>query len=512
MKAKKLMAFLLAGAMMSSVCTVVYAEESNADVVDVEFWNVNNGFLPIEKDGIMYNFYKENLGVGIIEPYVEWNGGQTYGEQLNLRIAAGEMPDLFYPVNGIETTLAAEGALLDLTDLLPKYAPNLWEVIPQETWDVIRSYDPNGEGRIYMIPNVIDYQRHSALIRQDWLDKLGLEIPGTQEEFVEVLRAFKTQDPNGNGETDEIPTGGRAEARWMDYLFAMYGIAMWEGYPQWDIYDGELTYSAVTQNMRDALEFISGLYQEGLIDMETLINDKTGWEGKVNANQVGVFYHWAENSYMYAANIYNAIGVKADWTTLPTISAEGYEAFYTKKPTAGVGLVVKNTDNQEKIEAVMKILDAFGIPELRDTLEFGPIGTHSYIDEDGVKRRMAEDKTIQEHQVFMGRDVTSNSDSVIKALELTSTPEDAWAVDKAIVNVTEAQKYGKLIAGDGIPSKIYDGYDDIENRTLYVEYASKIIAGDWPIEKFDEFVEKWYASGGEEVTHAAREWYASQGK
>ena len=122
-----------------------------------------------------------------------------------------------------------------------------------------------------MIPLSVDFTRHGAMIRKDWLDNLGLEMPTTQEELVEVLRAFKTQDPNVNGVADEIPTGGRAEARWMDYLFAMYGIAMWEGYPEWDIFDGELTYSAVTPNMRDALEFISGLYQEGLLDVETLI-------------------------------------------------------------------------------------------------------------------------------------------------------------------------------------------------------------------------------------------------
>ena len=29
----------------------------------------------------MYNFYKDVLGVGIVEPYVEWNGGSTYQEQ-----------------------------------------------------------------------------------------------------------------------------------------------------------------------------------------------------------------------------------------------------------------------------------------------------------------------------------------------------------------------------------------------------------------------------------------------
>ena len=73
-----------------------------------------------------------------------------------------------------------------------------------------------------MTPNMIDYTRHGAMIRQDWLDKLGLKMPVTQEEFVDVLRAFKTQDPNGNGQADEIPTGGRAEARWMVYLLRRY--------------------------------------------------------------------------------------------------------------------------------------------------------------------------------------------------------------------------------------------------------------------------------------------------
>ena len=527
MKNSKWMAVFLAGTMLAGMLsgcsgtagqeTSEQAEASSAvetaqdgeKTVDLEVWTTNTGFLPVEEGGTMYNFYKDLLGVGIVQPYVEWNGGQTFGEQLNLRIAAGEMPDIIQFVNGMETDLAKEGALLDLTDLLPEYAPHLWETVPAETWDVLKSYDPSGEGRIYMTPTIVDYTRHSALIRQDWLDKLGLENPTTQEEFVEVLRAFKTQDPNGNGVADEIPTGGREEARWMDYLFSMYGIAMWEGYPQWDIYDGELTYSAVTPNMRDALEFISQLYQEGLLDPETLMNDKAAWDGKVNSDQVGVFFQWAEQSYSYALNIYNATGTKADWSVLPVISAEGYEGFYTQKPTVGAQFGVKNTDDQERIEAAMKVLDAFGNQELWETLYLGPEGMISYVDESGNRKRLPEDKTTQENVVINPYDSMANVDSVLQLLDLNASEEDSWAIDKARQNVQDAQQYGKRIAGDGIPSSIYDGYDDIENRTLYVEYASKIIAGEWPIEKFDEFVEEWYASGGEEVTKAAREWYAS---
>ena len=92
-------------------------------------------------------------------------------------------------------------------------------------------------------------------------------------------------------------------------------------------------------------------------------------------------------------------------------------------------------------------------------------------------------------------------------LEGIRSDENAWAVDNSIRNVHEIQQYGRIIAGNNIPTTIYEGYEDIGARTLYVEYASKIISGEWPIEKFDEFVEKWYANGGEEVTERARAWH-----
>ena len=520
MKKRREISLVLAGAMAVSVALTgcggsssgspeSSAETETSGEVDLEVWNSNNGFQEVKRGGPEYNWLKELTGVGVWQPYVEWNGGQTYQEQLNLRIAAGEMPDMFLPVNGMEAELIENGALLDLTDLLPEKAPHLWESIPEEVWDIVRTYDPTGEGRIYMIPNVIDYPRMGGMIRQDCLDKLGLSMPTTQEEFVEVLRAFKEQDPNGNGQADEIPTGGRQSAKWMDQLFAMYGLAMWEGDPQWDIYDGELTYAAVTPNMRDALEFISQLYAEGLMDPETLLNDKAGWEGKVNSDRVGVFYHWGQSAYEFAIQMEQGTGVKPDWAILPPISAEGYDAFYTTKRIAGIQWVVKNTDDQEKIDAVMKVLDAYGNKDLWNDFWYGVEGMHHEV-VDGKKVKLPEDKTTQENLIFLPTQDISTVDSVVEQLENVKTEDTAWAYDLSIRNMPILETYGKEIAGDGLPSSVYDGYPDILNKTLYVEYASKIITGEYPIEKFDEFVERWYASGGEEVTQAAREWYASK--
>lgn len=479
----------------------------NEEAVDIEVWTGNIGYLDVGKDTEVYNFLKELTGVGITQPYVEWNGGETYQQQLNLKIASGEMPDMFLPVNGMEIELAKSGALLDLTELLPEMAPKLWNTVPEEVWDVMKSYDPNGEGRIYFIPNVRNYTLMGGMIRQDWLDALDLEMPTTQEEFVQVLEAFKTQDPNGNGIADEIPTGGREEAKWMDYLYAMYGIAMWEGKPDWDIYEGELTYSAVTQNMKDALEFISDLYARGLLDEETLLNDKAGWEGKIASDRVGVFYHWANYAYYYAEMVESSTGTKAEWALLPAIDAPGYTSYYTNKAVSGAEFVVANTDDEATIEAVMKVLNAYGDEDLLMDFYMGAEGMHHEV-VDGERVRLADDKSTMQALIFEPYNTLSTLDFQIELLESVKTEDRAWAIDQGIRNIEELQQYGKTIAGDGMPASIYEGYADILNRTLYIEYASKIIIGEYSIDKFDEFVEKWYAAGGEEVTQAARAWYA----
>jgi putative aldouronate transport system substrate-binding protein len=481
--------------------------QTSDGIVDIEVWGTNIGYQPVTKGSKLYEFYKEKLGVGVIHPYVEWNGGTNYLNQLNLKIAAGEMPDLFIPQQGIEDSLAKNGAIADLTDLLPKYAPKVWEAIPQEMWDVVKANDPTGQGRIYYIPGVVEYGRYAGMIRQDWLDRVGLPMPKTQDEYVKVLEAFRDQDPNGNGQKDELPTGGREQARWMDHLFAMYGVAMFEGYPEWDIYDGELTYSAVTPNMKAALEFISKLYKEGLIDKESLLNTKDKWDGKIQSDRAGNYFHWVEHGNLILENLNKNTGVKADFAVLPVPEVEGYEGFYTMKRFAPPQWVIKNNKDENKLMATMKLLNNMYDKKNWKDLFLGVEGMH-YTMKDGKAVKLPDDKSSQENQILNPYSTLATLDFTIDLFNSTSSEDNKWTVDQVTRNMQEAQKYAKVIAGDGMPASVYDGFPDINNRTLYVEYATKIIIGQYPISKFDEFVEKWYQSGGEEVTKRAREWQA----
>ena len=224
---------------------------------------------------------------------------------------------------------------------------------------------------------------------------------------------------------------------------------------------------------------------------------------------VGIWEHLPQECYNYAENIYNGTGVKPEIAVLPAISAPGYEGYYTMHQMNGGGFVVANTDDEAKIDRIMKVLDAYGNQDLWMKFYNGVEGMHSEV-VNGESVRLPDDPSTQQNLVLVPFNQIATIDFQVNVLSSQLTDDRAWAVSQAIENAQENQKYVKSFAGDGMPESITSDYPDIANRTLYIEYATKIITGEYSIDKFDEFVEKWYATGGTEVTEKAREWYAKK--
>lgn len=482
------------------------SKEVGKETPYIEVWLENSGYQEVTKDGPQSSFFIEHTGIGVYQPYVPWEGGNGYIQRLNTRIATGDLPDLFLPWKGNETTLIDQGAIADLTDYLPKYAPHIWETIPESVWNAVRVADPTGEKRIYYIPRLQLYNNYGGFIRTDWLERVGKDVPTTQDELVDVLRAFKEQDANGNGDpTDELPTSGREFGRWMDYLYSMYGVAIWEGYPQWDIYEGELTYSGVTQNMRDAILFIKGLYEQGLLDQETFLNSQTDWKAKIKSDKVGIWYHLAKNIPSYLEPI-KTLNPEVGCVALPNLSAPGYEGFITHMDINRPQWAIANKDEETIINA-LKLLDFTFDPANRELNTYRVEGVdHEVVD--GKKVLIKRDKSTHESSVLKFDVITEDDLQFRTQLNKNSVSDDRkWVFDMQLSIGNEFQELEKTIAGDGLPNSVYNEYSDIRQHTLYQEYMTNIIIGKWPIEKFDEFVNIWYETGGEEVTKRAREWY-----
>ncbi|MEK3886408.1 extracellular solute-binding protein [Bacillus sp. FSL K6-3431] len=502
--------FILLTLALVFVFITTVACSSKTDKVD----NSAEGDSGKGEDLVKIRVYKSHLGKGTIPgsddahvQYVAEKTGVEYElmttpagsdptEQLNLMIASEDMPDILRPIGGIEQTLIKQGGALPLDELLPKYAPHVWESIPEEAWDVVRT--ASDDGKIYYIPKVFLVPERAPLIRQDWIDAVGLEMPKSIEDYKELLIAFRDKDPNGNGKKDELPTSGREFGKWMDHLFAIYGVAMWEGVPEWDIYDGKINYAGTSENMKEAIVFIRELYEEKLLDNETFLNKGEVWTAKINNNVVGSWYHLPAN----LRDRYNAMkegAPDAYVVGMPLPKVEGFEGYVTQKSMGEAEWMIP-TISEGKAADALKLLDFFYNNDNEDFLRFGIEGAQHKV-EDGKKSLIpATDET----PIALGmRNLTTDED-MQKRIEET-IPEDQQQMVKDIFVVSTAD--ARRIAGDGLPSTVYEGFPDIQSHKLFQEYLTKIIIGQWPIEKFDEFVERWKQAGGDAVTERVQEWY-----
>ena len=340
------------------------ATEVPQEIVDIRIFKGPLETAP-SSDHKYIKYVEEKTGVRPEFIASPWGGGVEYTQKLQTMLASGDIPDAFRPYNGIENMVISQGAALALDELLPKYAPNLWKSLPEEVWNIVRAN--SADGKIYYIPSVQQANDRGLIVRKDWLDTLGLEIPKTQEQFVDMLVAFRDGDPNGNGEADEIPTSGRELGRWFDHIFAMYGVAMFEGFPEWDIYDGKLQNAAVQPNMKAALAFARELYKEKLLDNETFLNKADVWLGKITNDKVGAFFHLADGQI----TINNLPSLRktvpdAELLAIPIPKVEGYEGFYTLKSTGVEWIIAKKAE--EKAPDILRYIDFFFTPEGRDSL------------------------------------------------------------------------------------------------------------------------------------------------
>ena len=188
-------------------------------------------------------------------------------EKRGLSFNSGEYYDV-YIKSGISATEAfqygSQGILIPLNDLIDQYMPNLKALLDeQDLWNQITSAD----GNIYALPqlNGQELAAPAVYINQKWLDNLGMKLPTTQDEFLDVLRAFVKDDPNGDGANDEYgiycPSGA------VEYTLPLFGVAM--DYSTYSMYDnGNAVFVPTSDVYHDFLAFWAQAYTEKLINQD----------------------------------------------------------------------------------------------------------------------------------------------------------------------------------------------------------------------------------------------------
>ncbi|SFJ80968.1 putative aldouronate transport system substrate-binding protein [Paenibacillus sp. UNC496MF] len=232
---------------------------------------------------------------------INWQvvSSNDWGDQKSVMLASGKLPDvvigdLAFGNSDIVNNL---GIFRPLDEYIEKDMPNLKAAI-QESPE-LKKLSTFPDGKIYSLPARLPSRPVSSVqpvINKDWLDKLGLKAPATIDELYNVLKAFKEQDPNGNGKADEIPYSDSGDLD-MNVL-APFGITDLRGNHML-VKDGKTEYFPTSDAYKAGLEWAHKLYAEGLIDKETFTQDSTMLTAKrqnPDAALVGFSYQWTPDA------------------------------------------------------------------------------------------------------------------------------------------------------------------------------------------------------------------------
>jgi len=206
-------------------------------------------------------------------------------------------------------------------------------------------------------------------------------MPTTIEEYHEALVAFATQDPNGNGQADEIPLSFRTDS----FAANSHDLLLWlGGQPENNdhriVRDGTVEFTANTEEYRAGVSALSDWYAEGLIDPESFSQDDVAYlaKGKANTPILGSFVWWELKEFVGDDRVddYALVGVLEGVNGEKLTSQSNYQEI-----NRGAMAI---TSANEYPAATMRWADRLFDPVMSAQSSWGPIGVTLEEDENGI--------------------------------------------------------------------------------------------------------------------------------
>lgn len=262
-------------------------------VTDVELWaggRVTEAGPPPE-DWVAYQKIKDAAKVNL--KLVLLPSTQTDQDtKINAAGASNSLPDLFMVSRDVWYKLVQNGLVAKVDDLLPLMP----ERVKGHYSDPDRNKLATVDGAMYGLPDPGALpQTDSLVIRQDWLDKLGLKSPKTLDEVLAVLKDFTFKDPDGNGKADTYGFCAYPEGSGLvnaglgtrfDWIYGAYGVA-----GVWNLASADtLALNVRDPNFMKATQYIKTLNDEKVIDPDWPILKKDEFRARWKQGKCGMMH------------------------------------------------------------------------------------------------------------------------------------------------------------------------------------------------------------------------------
>ena len=219
---------------------------------------------------------------------------ETASADFSLMVAAGDFPDMILGASSYYNNpdqLLEDGVAVDVAPYLETLMPNLKAVLgSNKDWELAAYTDNGAIVECYRF-EIGTEMNVGPVIRKDYLEKLGKDVPITYDDYYDVLSAFK----NELGATAPLlmPYTGLT-----NYFSIGYGVPAELRSGLFYVQDGQVKYAGMEQDYHDFVTLMAGWYADGLIDPDFLSRTTTTDPdfGLIAAGDAGV---WTANVLMF---------------------------------------------------------------------------------------------------------------------------------------------------------------------------------------------------------------------
>ncbi|TVX99434.1 extracellular solute-binding protein [Paenibacillus cremeus] len=318
---------------------------------------------------------------------INWVPFNTINEKTKVMLASGDLAELTYvgnPYDAQVVQMSLAGAFWDITPYIKDYK-NL-SSMPQIIWD-----NAKVKGKNYGVPRPRPLDGGWGVqLRKDWMDKLGLKVPETMDDVYNVIKAFTTGDPEGNGKADTIGLVGDVSQETMGSLAWVENV--FNGTPgSYKLVNGQLVPVIFEPTERKALEWLKKAYDEKVLVQDFAVLKSTQSREQYMGNKAGMLGSALNPQWLFT-DAMRKIDPKADSYPLTYLIGPDGKKFAGKDSGLLGMYVIPKTVPEAKMKQILGFMDKAMNEDVADLANYGLKDKH-YTIVDGVKVPTEQAKT-----------------------------------------------------------------------------------------------------------------------